>query len=383
MEVFLNTHIDYHAQTKHNECFKHYPDHCYQVSTQGKKKHLSTFDSNVSPIDHAHFHPPSPYPPPVPYPPHPPQQYPKISTFRKRKNPHHIRRTTYDASNQPVRNPENDLVHLLQRREDGKSIHTPLHIQEWEKRHQHYFDNHHGRSFNIVKVRHESNTHHDQVQIKQDTKRQHNNKRRAAAKKKKLNTSLTKPRPILKRTNGKHSQDSSHIATVMFQPQRRLLAPTTRAPTTRAPTTRVPNTAVGPTPQCDPPNTTNCLFYGWGAKSEPTRKSRKKLAGPSLVQALALSPRAYPERLPKNLIVRRLPQEQYRMERRHKLAAAAAAAANAHERRNEQRRQRNRRRPSANLLSALKKSVLVFPPLTSRRAQRIGKVAKTNKTMKH
>ena len=366
MEVFLHTHTDYRAQSKHNECFKHYPHHCYQISTQGKKKHPSTFASNVSPIDHAQFHPPSPGPPPVKYPPHPPQQYPNISTYRKRKNPHHIRNTTtYDASNQPVRNPENDLLHLLQRREDGKSIHTPLHILEWEKRHQHYFDNHHGRSFNIVKARHESDTHHDQVQSKQDTKRQHNNKRRAAARRKKLNTSLIKPRPILKRTNGKHSQDSSHIATVLFQPRRPLLAPTTRAPTTRA-----PNRAVGPALlQCDPSNATNCLFYGWGAKSEPTRKSRKKLAGPSLVQALALSPRAYPERLPKNLIVRRLPQEQYCVERRHKLAAAAAAAAHAHERRNEQRRQRNRRRPSANLLSALKKSVLLFPPLTSRRSK--------------
>ena len=36
--------------------------------------------------------------------------------------------------------PKDNLIHLLKRREDGRSIHTPPHIEEWHKRHQSYFD---------------------------------------------------------------------------------------------------------------------------------------------------------------------------------------------------------------------------------------------------
>ena len=289
----------------------------------------------------------------------------KPSKFVKRKNPH-----TRKSNNQQ----DDSLAFLLQRREDGRSVHTPQHIQIQRKR----FSEHskeYGQQFNIVKVRHQDNNHHlnmaiekKQLDLLRIDRARRRNKQQGESEHhpithRHLHNDTIKdliPPKQMRKNVGKDTQDSSRLRESLMQ-YHPILIPKR--------------------PSLLPIPTSNKLLFGWGANSDLPITSRRKYAGPTLEQALALSPRAYPNRLPKNLMARRQPQVEYRNERREEIkrlrqrdAVDRAQYFENKIRQGNNRTVKRRKRKggrgnavSKYLLKELKESVLLLPPLTSRR----------------
>ena len=141
MEAHFNSQPHQPGQTDHylrKDCFKLHPQSNYKICLKNRKlKFFRTDDkSDTNTLNEWMHHPIDkntvyshagkitgiqPHPPTMP------------SKNRRRRNPHkRYINTTLD--------PKDNLIHLLKRREDGRSIHTPPHIEEWHKRHQSYFD---------------------------------------------------------------------------------------------------------------------------------------------------------------------------------------------------------------------------------------------------
>jgi hypothetical protein len=370
MEAHFNSQPHQPGQTDHylrKDCFKLHPQSNYKICLKNRKlKFFRTDDkSDTNTLNEWMHHPIDkntvyshagkitgiqPHPPTMP------------SKNRRRRNPHkRYINTTLD--------PKDNLIHLLKRREDGRSIHTPPHIEEWHKRHQSYFDdNKHGEKFNIVKVRHECDNHHETQQAAKDSLHRqkikfHLMKVQARIKKNEMKAH----RPRLKRNkNGPHAQDSTMLHLSLMHTDGRLIPSYVPSQVNNKNTFEGKMMKRGKT-RLDPSrDLTNCLLYGWGALSGRDKPhSRKKLAGPSLVQALALSPRAYPEKLPKNLTLRRQPQMEYLQERKKKMAASRELKKNGDRRKRKKRRRESKTIESA-ILRQLKKSIILLPRLSAR-----------------
>jgi hypothetical protein len=234
------------------------------------------------------------------------QEYPKenykMSMYSKRKNPHG------DA--------EYDIAHLLCRRADGRAVHTPEHIESQRKHHE-LKARLSPPKFDIIKVRHDDHDHHaNHIKMLKDQEK----KRIKHAHVRKYENGESESNPI----NHMHCRTGEPHAVVPRRPGRKLAkydAHTSysvgrallHAPFARTNcNARVRKHAAFHRNRLPP----NSLLYGWGAENKRKTVSGKKLLGPSLAAALTLSPRAYPERLPKHLEMRRRPQEEYRAERK-------------------------------------------------------------------
>ena len=217
----------------------------------------------------------------------------KVSSDRRRKNPDNIRSKPLD--------PRNDLKHLLQRRDDGRSIHTPPHLAAWHERHQH--NHRHTTRFNPIKGRHEDDGHHQTIVLREQQQEQLQRRKHQVYIHPKSKP-IKIQRPLRKKTKGIRAQDSTLVQLSLHHHHERTTQPATAAP-------KLPS---------------NSLLFGWGQSSTKPHHSRKKLAGPSLVQALALSPRPYPESLPRRLTARRRPQQEYYFERKEKIKERAERA---------------------------------------------------------
>ena len=247
---------------------------------------------------------------------HPKENY-KMSMHSLRKNNHAENDRTLGR-----------IKHLLRRRADGRSVHTPDHIESHRRRHE-LFSKLSPPKFDIIKVRHLDQRHHEKYREKLKNKEK---RRIERAHRRKYQNGKSIANPI----NHMHHDTGTHAEFIPRKPGRKLSKydPLSSYNVGRA-LLHAPGQA-GQAGRSRPSDgNTKCfcrrnnnnrlplnsLLYGWGAVSERISNSGrvrtgKKLVGPSLKAALALSPRAYPDRLPKHLEVRRRPQEEYRAERK-------------------------------------------------------------------
>lgn len=311
------------------------------------------------------------------------QQYPKenykMSMHSLRKNPH-------AGDPTPGR-----VKHLLRRRADGRSVHTPDHIESQRKRHE-LFAKLSPPKFDIIKVRHLDQRHHEKHREKLKNKEK---RRIERAHRRKYQNGKSIANPI----NHMHHDTGTHAEFIPRKPGRKLSKYDTLSSYNvgrallHAPGQAGRSRPIDGNTKCFcrrnmhtcnnnrlPPNS---LLYGWGAVSQRISTSGrirtgKKLLGPSLKAALALSPRAYPDRLPKHLEVRRRPQEEYRAERqevrrlRNEKEEAKKKTIMMNKKKRMLPKEGRSRRHQQNgfvlehdLLKELKQSILHLPPLSS------------------
>ena len=308
----------------------------------------------------------------------------KISRFVKRKNPHSISGTN---------NENNNVQFLLQRREDGRSVHTPLHITNQRKRFSTKHAKRYGKKFNIIKVGHRNDDYDEEMkknkrkadllQIKKAQRRQFTREREShPITHRHVKTGEDTSQHAIHQGRARKpfnnaAQDSSvlHLALQHSTPQESTLISHQRRhghQHAHPPNSLFHQRRHRHQHQHEPAHPPNSLFYGWGAVSELAPPNRRKHAGPSLMQALSLSPRAYPERLSKNLKRRRFPDAEYQKERYKEIQQRKRQSNSPRAmqtRRTHANANANANVPivaSKHLLRELNKSVLLLPHLTSR-----------------